>query len=795
MPKDKSVGLPNRREFIERVLTTTSAIAVTAALPAADAQTPAPVPTCPANTAAPNGVPQVGGELLSIAEIRSGPDRVLRATITASDENRSLWIVQANTLDKQGFNVTTCRENEAMRFFSGAPSGGKPVWPVAKGVPGPGPTLRARVGDTVQITLLNHVDVKNFPNTLDLAEQGKSAGCDASNTLLGATGQQSRREVYPNGDQEPDCFHGSSTVNLHFHGFHVSPNTVADNVLVQVRPALRDPKTNQPLVTEASVRKSFDEVFAMAEHGHTPQKWEDLPKAYRDMQEQMLRAYDKTIQSTKLWPANEAAIKAGEWPQYYIGAYPNTFKITEHNMPPAPGMPPAKAGHAPGTHWYHAHKHGSVSLNIFNGMAGAFIVEGDYDDKLRAFYGAQGLEEKVLLIQQLLPALPLQMTPAPNGARQGTGFGGDVFVNGQPKPVVTMRPGQVQLWRILNTTPQTLIQLTTIDPANPPVGDKPAFQWRQTAQDGIQFSWTNYARPGNRNPKLMMAPANRVDLLVQAPLTPGMYDVHINPLPGPLSTAPFTLMSVRVAGQPMQTPQGFPETASDFPLLPEFLRDIQPAEIQLRRDVTFDTHGFNNDGQRSPGFARAGFPSIRGSVHTIDGGQFENNVINKVMLLDSSEEWTLLNTTQAFGPPPIDAPPPPPPPPPAPGAAPAPPPPQFPIVPLISHPFHIHVNPFQVVEIFDPVTMEKPLIFDKDYVWYDTIAIPPSFNYLPDGKTPRRDKDGKQVYVPGYVKIRSRFVDFAGIFVLHCHILGHEDRGMMQLVEVVNNKTLMEHYH
>src|SRR5215831_15190070 len=190
MPKDKSVGLPNRREFIERVLTTTSAIAVTAALPAADAQTPAPGPTCPANIAPPNGVPQVGGELLSIAEIRSGPDRVLRATITASDENRSLWIVQANTLDKQGFNVTTCRENEAMRFFSGAPSGGKPVWPVTKGVPGPGPTLRARVGDTVQITLLSHVDVKNFPNTLDLAEQGKSAGCDASNTLLGPAGQQ-----------------------------------------------------------------------------------------------------------------------------------------------------------------------------------------------------------------------------------------------------------------------------------------------------------------------------------------------------------------------------------------------------------------------------------------------------------------------------------------------------------------------------------------------------------------------------------------------------------------------------
>ena len=91
--------------------------------------------------------------------------------------------------------------------------------------------------------------------------------------------------------------------------------------------------------------------------------------------------------------------------------------------------------------------------------------------------------------------------------------------------------------------------------------------------------------------------------------------------------------------------------------------------------------------------------------------------------------------------------------------------------------------------------MEKPLILDKDFIWHDTIAIPPAYNFMPDAKTPRKDNNGKQVFVPGCVKIRHRFVDFTGIFVLHCHILGHEDRGMIQLVEVVSNKTLMEHYH
>jgi FtsP/CotA-like multicopper oxidase with cupredoxin domain len=42
--------------------------------------------------------------------------------------------------------------------------------------------------------------------------------------------------------------------------------------------------------------------------------------------------------------------------------------------------------------------------------------------------------------------------------------------------------------------------------------------------------------------------------------------------------------------------------------------------------------------------------------------------------------------------------------------------------------------------------------------------------------------------------MRSRFVDFTGLYVFHCHILAHEDRGMMQLVEVVSNETIQQHH-
>jgi hypothetical protein len=42
--------------------------------------------------------------------------------------------------------------------------------------------------------------------------------------------------------------------------------------------------------------------------------------------------------------------------------------------------------------------------------------------------------------------------------------------------------------------------------------------------------------------------------------------------------------------------------------------------------------------------------------------------------------------------------------------------------------------------------------------------------------------------------LRTHFADFAGKFVNHCHILAHEDRGMMQLIEVVDNKTQVIHH-
>ena len=70
------------------------------------------------------------------------------------------------------------------------------------------------------------------------------------------------------------------------------------------------------------------------------------------------------------------------------------------------------------------------------------------------------------------------------------------------------------------------------------------------------------------------------------------------------------------------------------------------------------------------------------------------------------------------------------------------------------HIFHIHTNPFELTQI-NGETLDVP-------VWHDTVTVPRN----------------------GSVTFRSRFLDFPGKTVLHCHMMNHEELGMMQVVEI-----------
>lgn len=600
----------------------------------------------------------------------------------------------------------------------------------------PGPTLRARVGDRVQIMLLNTIDDANFQYTRVTTgkDDNPQYGCDQSSNLAN----------YPAKDVFPNCFHASSTANLHFHGTHTNPDGLGDNVLVQVIP---DKSTS-----EKDWRAIFDKIFAMP---NIPQRWSDMPAEYRSRQEKLVKAAGED-----LWHWDEQQIALGQWPQYIVGAYPNTFDIPDY----AKSGGKLKAGQSPGTHWYHSHKHGSTSLQSLNGLAGALIIEGSYDDYIRQFYKlgpSYGGFEKVFVFQLINPDQNLTRASV-NFAGIGPGL---LLVNGLNGPQLTMRPGEVQLWRLINATNGAAF--TGIGPGvigpdlftpTAPANGKP-FQFQQTAKDGVQLSPANYkaqpflhakvpyAASGPTVPLSQTALAtglylmggNRADVLVQAPATTGVYTFTSNG--GPVFT-------VNVTGDAVSPSPGFP---TDWPAMPPYLENLPPQQ-EYPHKVTF---GWDAE----PGRNEVAGVRLSSSVglklpprYTIDNKQFEQfgPLIDQCMPLNDIQEWVLENQT------------------------------------TVPHPFHIHVNPFQVIKVEAPIVNAAGNGFTyltypgpddpKDGVWQDVVTIPNGVTLL----------NGQ--FIAGRVTIRQHFADFTGTFVLHCHILGHEDRGMMQLVRIVPAK-------
>ncbi len=77
------------------------------------------------------------------------------------------------------------------------------------------------------------------------------------------------------------------------------------------------------------------------------------------------------------------------------------------------------------------------------------------------------------------------------------------------------------------------------------------------------------------------------------------------------------------------------------------------------------------------------------------------------------------------------------------------------------HPFHIHINPMWVLRIDVPDENGELHNVLPEPMWMDTVNIPRA---------------------GGRVVFRTRFDDFTGSWVNHCHVLNHEDNGMMQQV-------------
>lgn len=161
------------------------------------------------------------------------------------------------------------------------------------------------------------------------------------------------------------------------------------------------------------------------------------------------------------------------------------------------------ADHAPGTHWYHPHLHGSTALQTGGGAHGMIVLEDEASD------GEPSWLLDLVEMQLIVHVVP--QTGATSLDAIETAAGGSVvtsstsadlvLVNGQNAPVVSMATGQWYRWRVLFVSINHHATLTTTGSG---------CEFGVLAKDGI------YVEDAPRaSSYIKLASGNRVDILIR----------------------------------------------------------------------------------------------------------------------------------------------------------------------------------------------------------------------------------------------------------------------------------------
>jgi FtsP/CotA-like multicopper oxidase with cupredoxin domain len=389
----------------------------------------------------------------------------------------------------------------------------------------------------------------------------------------------------------------------------------------------------------------------------------------------------------------------------------------------------------PGLYWYHPHVHGFSALEVAGGASGALIIEGIE----RANPQVAGMPERVLVIRDqplINPGAPPAGTAAAapkvvydregDVVSTGTGSGmpaRDVSINyvlvpypGYAPAAIPMKPGERQLWRVLNAASLTYLDL--------------AIKFADVQQtlgvvaiDGVPINHAGGTAPSVAwLTHINMPPGSRAEFIVTGPPAgvPATLVTHwVDTGPGGENDPERTLASLTAtdATQPAST-----LPAAHDPLPPARLSWVGDAKpVHVRKLYFSEELADPND----PASATAFFLSVDGQEPTA----FDPNtdVPNIVVKQGDVEDWIIENRS------------------------------------FEAHAFHIHQLHFQVRD-WGLKSINEPFL-------RDTINVP---YYSPT--------------LPSYPSVRLR-MDFrdpnsVGTFVYHCHVLEHEDGGMMGTVRV-----------
>jgi len=411
----------------------------------------------------------------------------------------------------------------------------------------------------------------------------------------------------------------------------------------------------------------------------------------------------------------------------------------------------------PGVYWYHPHVHGFSNVQVQGGAAGALIVEGIE----RANPLLAGLPERVLVIRDQELATPdaapnatlvmPEIAPLrdPDGDILNTGTGGgkpskDLSVNFVVVPypdyspaLILMRPSERQLWRVLNASAITYLGLRILFNGVPqPMGE--------VSLDGVPNNYSENNPPNDNKgadkgadknrivweKHIDLPPGGRADFVFQGPPA-GVYgnlithDVDTGPAGENDPIRP--LANIIAKAEALEPRSTLPVSSSRLAqkLAPQSSVWIGDVKPIRERRLYFSERPSDPNNPNSPTVF----------MLTVDGQKAapydpESAAPNMTVQLGDVEDWIIENRTQEL------------------------------------HAFHIHQIHFLLEEV-NGVPMDEPFLRDVVNVpfWNGSSATFPS------------------------VKLRMDFrnLRIVGVFVYHCHLLEHEDGGMMGTILVKAN--------
>jgi FtsP/CotA-like multicopper oxidase with cupredoxin domain len=388
----------------------------------------------------------------------------------------------------------------------------------------------------------------------------------------------------------------------------------------------------------------------------------------------------------------------------------------------------------PGLYWYHPHLHGFTRAQVLGGASGALIIEGIE----QANREVAGLPERVLVIRdedllnpnataknagQQAPAAILDRDEDARNTGDGSGKPAkDLSVNFVPSSfpeynagILTMRTAEKQLWRLVNASSITYLNLQLLIDGRPQnLGIVGVDGSPLNITGGTYVVWQNHVG---------IPPGGRSEFIVQAPTVganASLITRAVNTGPGGENDPTREIARVMVDEKAPKPESKLPDSLSSphgSPLA--WLGNVQP--IRTRRLYFSETLQDPKD----PNSPTMFYLTVEGQTPApFDPHSAKPNI---VVRQGDVEDWIIENRSQEV------------------------------------HDFHIHQAHFLMLEWFG-IPINEPFL-------RDTIPVP-----FWDGKSPQYPS----------VKLRMDFRDpnTVGIFPYHCHLLEHEDGGMMGLIQV-----------